>query len=65
MHISCHDGILLPPRGIDVLLNAESQRETPAMVSFDDKQRHIGVLAAGKVGPGSGARSGGLGVLAC
>ncbi|GBF90729.1 heat shock protein 70 kDa-like [Raphidocelis subcapitata] len=36
-------------RGIDVLLNAESVRETPAMVSFGDKQRYIGVHAAGKV----------------
>ena len=35
--------------GIDVLLNAESVRETPAMVSFGDKQRFIGVHAAGKV----------------
>jgi len=35
--------------GIDVLLNAESVRETPAMVSFGDKQRYIGVHAAGKV----------------
>jgi hypothetical protein len=32
-----------------VLLNAESVRETPAMVSFGDKQRFIGVHAAGKV----------------
>lgn len=32
-----------------MVLNAESERETLAMVSFDAKQRHIGVLAAGKV----------------
>lgn len=32
-----------------MLLNAESVRETPAMVSFGDKQRFIGVHAAGKV----------------
>jgi hypothetical protein len=40
-----------PPkkRGVDVLLNAESERETPAMVSFGDQQRFIGVHAAGKV----------------
>jgi hypothetical protein len=41
---------LFAPSGIDVLLNAESKRETPAMVSFNDKQRFLGVHAAGKVG---------------
>jgi heat shock protein 4 len=29
-------------RGIDVLMNKESIRETPAMVSFGDKMRFIG-----------------------
>jgi heat shock protein 4 len=29
-------------RGIDVLMNKESTRETPAMVSFGDKMRFIG-----------------------
>ena len=35
--------------GVDVLLNAESVRETPAVVSFSDKQRFIGVHGAAKV----------------
>ncbi|KAL8468931.1 hypothetical protein ACS0TY_031948 [Phlomoides rotata] len=33
-------------RGIDVLLNDESNRENPAVVSFGDKQRFIGAAGA-------------------
>lgn len=33
-------------RGIDVILNDESKRETPAMVCFGDKQRFLGTAAA-------------------
>ena len=33
-------------RGIDVVLNDESKRETPAMVSFGDKQRFLGIAGA-------------------
>uniref|UniRef100_A0A2P2MNV3 Uncharacterized protein MANES_04G123400 n=1 Tax=Rhizophora mucronata TaxID=61149 RepID=A0A2P2MNV3_RHIMU len=33
-------------RGIDVVLNDESKRETPAVVSFGDKQRFIGTAGA-------------------
>ncbi|XP_059292908.1 heat shock 70 kDa protein 16 [Lycium ferocissimum] len=33
-------------RGIDVILNDESNRETPAVVSFGDKQRFIGSAGA-------------------
>lgn len=33
-------------RGIDVVLNDESKRETPALVSFNDKQRFIGTAAS-------------------
>ncbi|XP_058728972.1 heat shock 70 kDa protein 15-like [Vicia villosa] len=33
-------------RGIDVVLNDESQRETPAIVCFGDKQRFIGIAGA-------------------
>ncbi|XP_010278704.1 PREDICTED: heat shock 70 kDa protein 16 [Nelumbo nucifera] len=33
-------------RGIDVLLNDESKRETPAVVSFGEKQRFIGASGA-------------------
>jgi heat shock 70kDa protein 4 len=36
-------------RGIDVLMNAESKRETPAVVSFGDKMRFIGVEGAAKL----------------
>ena len=36
-------------RGVDVLLNKESSRETPSMVSFGDKMRFLGTDAAGKV----------------
>ncbi|KAF8072352.1 HSP70-14 [Scenedesmus sp. PABB004] len=37
-------------RGIDVLMNKESTRETPAMVCFGDKMRFLGTDAAAKVG---------------
>uniref|UniRef100_A0A0D6QZA2 Uncharacterized protein n=1 Tax=Araucaria cunninghamii TaxID=56994 RepID=A0A0D6QZA2_ARACU len=33
-------------RGIDVVLNEESKRETPALVSFGEKQRFIGTAGA-------------------
>ncbi|XP_027185574.1 heat shock 70 kDa protein 16 [Coffea eugenioides] len=33
-------------RGIDVLLNDESKRETPAVVSFGEKQRFMGAVGA-------------------
>jgi heat shock protein 4 len=33
-------------RGIDVLLNDESKRETPAIVSFGEKQRFLGIAGA-------------------
>ncbi|CAN6442203.1 unnamed protein product [Victoria cruziana] len=33
-------------RGIDVVLNEESKRETPAVVSFSEKQRFIGTAGA-------------------
>ncbi|XP_058094167.1 heat shock 70 kDa protein 16 isoform X2 [Magnolia sinica] len=33
-------------RGIDVLLNEESNRETPAVVSFGEKQRFVGATGA-------------------
>ncbi|KAF3964858.1 hypothetical protein CMV_010901 [Castanea mollissima] len=33
-------------RGIDVLLNDESKRETPAVVSFGEKQRFMGSIGA-------------------
>ncbi|EOA39731.1 hypothetical protein CARUB_v10008380mg [Capsella rubella] len=33
-------------RGIDILLNDESNRENPAMVSFGEKQRFMGAAAA-------------------
>jgi len=33
-------------RGVDVLLNDESKRETPAVVSFGEKQRFIGSAGA-------------------
>lgn len=36
-------------RGIDVLLNKESKRETPALVSFGEKMRFLGTDAAGKI----------------
>ena len=36
-------------KGIDVLLNDESKRETPSMVGFGQKQRSLGTAAsAGK-----------------
>lgn len=36
-------------RGIDVLLNKESKRETPAVVSFSAKNRLLGTDAAGSI----------------
>lgn len=36
-------------RGVDVLMNKESKRETPSMVSFGDKMRFLGTDAYGKV----------------
>ncbi|PSR96115.1 Heat shock 70 protein [Actinidia chinensis var. chinensis] len=33
-------------RGIDVVLNDESKRETPAIVSFGEKQRFLGIAGA-------------------
>ncbi|WIA27991.1 hypothetical protein OEZ86_010580 [Tetradesmus obliquus] len=36
-------------RGIDVLMNKESVRETPTMVCFGDKMRFIGTDAAAKI----------------
>lgn len=36
-------------RGIDVLMNKESKRETPAVVSFGDKMRFIGTDGAAKI----------------
>lgn len=35
-------------RGIDVIMNKESKRETPSLVSFDAKMRHIGTDGAAK-----------------
>ena len=36
-------------RGVDVILNKESKRETPSMVNFDEKQRFMGTDASAKV----------------
>eukprot|EP01026_Neomeris_dumetosa_P018796 TRINITY_DN1741_c0_g1_i4.p1 TRINITY_DN1741_c0_g1~~TRINITY_DN1741_c0_g1_i4.p1 ORF type:complete len:857 (-),score=177.71 TRINITY_DN1741_c0_g1_i4:190-2739(-) len=36
-------------RGIDVLMNKESKRETPSVVSFSDKQRAIGTDGAARM----------------
>jgi heat shock protein 4 len=36
-------------RGIDVVLNDESKRETPAIVCFGDKQRFIGTAGAASI----------------
>ena len=36
-------------RGIDVVLNDESKRETPGIVSFGDKQRFIGTAGAASI----------------
>lgn len=36
-------------RGIDVLLNKESKRETPAVLSFGTKNRLMGVDAVGSI----------------
>lgn len=37
-------------RGIDVLLNKESKRETPALVNFGEKMRFLGTDGAAKMG---------------
>lgn len=37
-------------RGIDVLLNKESTRETPAVVNFSDKMRFLGTDGSAKMG---------------
>jgi len=37
-------------RGIDVLLNKESKRETPAVVNFSDKMRFLGTDGSAKMG---------------
>ncbi|PQQ07870.1 heat shock 70 kDa protein 15-like [Prunus yedoensis var. nudiflora] len=42
---SLHCGVARQ-RGIDVVLNDESKRETPALVCFGDKQRFIGTAGA-------------------
>ncbi|KAI5073778.1 hypothetical protein GOP47_0011791 [Adiantum capillus-veneris] len=36
-------------RGIDVVLNDESKRETPALVAFNEKQRFIGTAASASI----------------
>ena len=36
-------------RGIDVVLNDESKRETPALVCFGDKQRFLGTAGAATI----------------
>lgn len=36
-------------RGIDVLLNKESKRETPSVVAFGPKQRQMGTDAVGSL----------------
>jgi len=36
-------------KGIDVVLNEESKRETPSMINFGEKQRFIGCAAADKI----------------
>lgn len=36
-------------RGVDVIMNAESKRETPAVVSYGDKMRFVGVEGAAKL----------------
>ncbi|KAL0397064.1 UNVERIFIED_CONTAM: Heat shock protein 14 [Sesamum calycinum] len=38
--------IAIEQRGIDVVLNDESKRETPALVCFGDKQRFLGTAGA-------------------
>ena len=37
-------------RGIDVLMNKESKRETPAVVNFGEKMRFLGTDGAAKMG---------------
>merc|ERR1719393_780709 len=36
-------------KGIDVVLNDESKRETPCMVNFGEKQRFVGCAAGDKI----------------
>jgi heat shock 70kDa protein 4 len=36
-------------RGVDVIMNAESKRETPALVSYGDKMRFVGVQGAARL----------------
>ena len=36
-------------RGVDVIMNAESKRETPAVVSYGDKMRFVGVEGAARL----------------
>ena len=36
-------------RGIDVLMNKESKRETPSVISFGDKMRFLGTDGAAKI----------------
>lgn len=41
---------LVRKRGVDVIMNKESSRETPTVVSFTEKQRFLGTDAAAKLG---------------
>jgi len=36
-------------KGIDVVMNEESKRETPSLINFGDKQRFVGCAAGDKV----------------
>jgi heat shock 70kDa protein 4 len=36
-------------RGVDVIMNSESKRETPAIVSYGDKMRSVGVEGAARL----------------
>ena len=36
-------------RGVDVIMNAESKRETPSIVSYGDKMRFVGVQGAARL----------------
>lgn len=44
-------------RGIDVIANEASKRETAAMVGFKDQARAVGESASQQVRPPSGARA--------
>lgn len=46
---------LAPPAGVDVLLNKESNRETPSVVTFTSKQRMLGTDAGACVRRAGGA----------